>query len=57
MVQNLIWSGTNFLESCDKELLNKIKECTKSYAFMEKTGPVYSSVALEMIQSSADAVL
>jgi len=57
MVQNLLWSGTKFLESCDDELLNKIKERTKSYAFMEKTGPVYFSVALEMIQSSAEAVL
>jgi len=57
MVQNLLWSGTKFLESCNDKLLNKIKECTKSYAFMEKTGLVYFSVALEMIQSSAEAVL
>jgi len=57
MVQNLLQSGTKFLESCNEELLNKIKERTKSYAFMEKTGPVYFCVALEMIQSSAEAVL
>jgi len=57
LVQNLLWSGTKFLESCDEELFNKIKECTKSCEFMEKTGPVYFCVALEMKQSSAEAVL
>ena len=57
MVQNLLWSGTKFLESCDKELRNKIKERTNSYSFYEKSGPVYFCVGLEMIQSSAEAVL
>jgi len=56
-VQSLIWSGHKFLASCDAELKAKILECVANYPELEQTGPVYLCLALELIQSSANAVL
>jgi len=57
MVQSLIWSGHKFLASCDAELKAKILERVANYPELEQTGPVYLCLALELIQSSVNAVL
>jgi len=44
------------LASCDAELKAKILEHVAGYHEFEQTGPVYLCLALELIQSSANAV-
>ncbi len=57
MVQSLIWSGHKFLASCNAELKANILEDMAGYLEFEQTGPVYLCLVLELIQSSANAVL
>ena len=52
-VQNLLWSGTNILNSCDKELLKKIEELIIGYPIEHKTGPVFFKLMMGMVQASS----
>jgi hypothetical protein len=49
MSQNLIWSGTKFLNLCSNDLQGKIEEASQGYETIYKTGPVYYKLAMSMI--------
>jgi hypothetical protein len=51
MSQNLIWSGTKFLNSCSDDLRGKIEEATQGFPTTNKTGPVYFKIAMSMIMT------
>jgi len=55
--QNLLWSGTKFLNSCDDELRAKIEEQTLKFSVEHRTGPVYLWIATKLIMSSAASSL
>ena len=52
-VQDLLWSGTKILNSCDQKLRDKIIEATTNYFFKSKTGPVYFKITMNYILSSS----
>jgi hypothetical protein len=51
MTQNLIWSGTKFLNSCSDNLQEKIEEASQGFLTMYKTGPVCYKLAMSMIMT------
>jgi hypothetical protein len=51
MSQNLIWSGTKFLNLCSNDLQGKIEEASQGYETIYKTGPVYYKLAMSMIMT------
>ena len=52
-VQNLIWSGTKVLNSCEQELREKVEESVKDFEIEERTGPVYFKLMADCILSSS----
>ena len=52
-VQNLLWSGTKVLNSCDEELRKKIEEQVIEYPIEHRTGPVYYKLMIELVQASS----
>jgi hypothetical protein len=56
-VQNLLWSGTNILNSCDEELCKKIQEQIIGYPIEHKTGPVFFKLMMGMVQASSASTM
>jgi hypothetical protein len=52
LMQNLLWSGTKLLNSCDDKLRRKIEEKTMNWLVLHSTGPVYFKVMMENILTS-----
>lgn len=52
--ENLLWSGTKLLNSCDKTLREKIEEKTIGYPVECQTGPVHFKIMIDLILSSSD---
>jgi hypothetical protein len=52
-VQNLLWSGTKLLNSCDEKLRQKLLEQTSQWAVYHRTGPVYFKVMVQLILASS----
>ena len=52
LVQNLIWSGTKLLNSCDDKLRTKIEEKTLDWPVQHTTGPVYFKIMIDNILAS-----
>lgn len=52
-VENLIWSGTKLLNSCDDLLRQKIEEQTIGWPIQWATGPVYFIIMMENILGSS----
>ena len=52
LVQNLIWSGTKLLNSCDDKLRTKIEEKTLDWLVQYTTGPVYFKIMIDNILAS-----
>jgi hypothetical protein len=53
MLQNLLWSRTKLLDSCDNKLRQKIEEKTIGWPVHHSTGPVYFKIMLENILLSS----
>ena len=56
-VQNLFWSGTKILNSCDEELRKKIEEQIISFPVEHRTGPVYFKIMIGLILSSSASTM
>jgi Zinc knuckle len=56
-VENLFWSGTKILNSCDDELRAKIEEQTIGYEAGHCTGPVYFKIMMNLVQASSKSSL
>lgn len=52
-VENLLWSGTKLLNSCDDQLRQKVEEQTIGWPVEHATGPVYFMIMLENILASS----
>ena len=52
LVQNLIWSGTKLLNSCNDKLQMKIEEKTLDWPVQHTTGPVYFKIMIDNILAS-----
>ena len=52
-VENLIWSGTKILNSCDDELRTKIEEQVIGYPIGHRTGPVFFKIMMSLVQASS----
>jgi hypothetical protein len=53
MLQNLLWSGTKPLNSCDDKLRQKIEEKTLGWSIEHSMGPVYFKIMLDNILVSS----
>jgi hypothetical protein len=52
-VENLVWSGTKLLNSCDERLRQKVEEQTIGWPVEYATGPVYLKLMLDNILASS----
>jgi hypothetical protein len=52
-VQNLLWSGTKLLNSCDEKLRQKLLEQTSQWPVYHRSGPVYFKVMVQLILASS----
>jgi hypothetical protein len=52
-VQNLVWSGTKLLNSCDDKMRQKLEEETMHLDTYHQTGLVYLKILLTLIQASS----
>ena len=55
--ENLIWSGTKLLNSCEDRLRQKIEEQTKDFSLRHRTGPVYFKLMMCLIIASSSQAL
>jgi hypothetical protein len=53
LLQNLLWSSTKLLNSCNDKLQQKIEEKTMSWTVQYTTRPVYFKVMLENILATS----
>ena len=56
-VENLLWSGTKLLNSCDEKLRQKIEEKTIRYSVEHRTGPVYFAIMIALVLASSSQSL
>ena len=56
-VENLLWSGTKLLNSCDEKLRQKLEEKTIRYSVEHRTGPVYFAIMIALVLASSSQSL
>jgi hypothetical protein len=56
-VENLLWSGTKLLNSCDEKLKQKLEEKTIRYPVAHRTGPVYFAIMIALVLASSSQSL